>query len=73
MIEVSFQSNIGSKELWPGQRFMCTVILTSKIWPWGHDSPFDHIYTIVAFACNEALENRGKYFPMNDTGHMSEN
>ena len=28
-----------------------------------------NIYTPMSFACDEAQENRGKYFPMKDTGH----
>ena len=27
----------------------------------------------MAFACTEAFEYYGKYFPMNATGHMAEN
>ena len=25
----------------------------------------------MSFACDEAEENRGKYFPVKDTGHMT--
>ena len=33
---------------------------------------FANIYTLMAFTCNEAKENYGKYFPMNATGHMTD-
>ena len=32
-----------------------------------------NIYTPVSFACDEALKNRGIYFPMKDTGHVTKN
>ena len=31
-----------------------------------------NFYTPIAFACNEAIENCSKYFPMKDTGHVTE-
>ena len=31
-----------------------------------------NIYTPMAFACNEAWKNCGKYFPMKDSGHATE-
>ena len=31
-----------------------------------------YIYTPIAFVCNEAYENCGKYFPLKDTCHMTE-
>ena len=36
-------------------------------------NPTLYIYTPMVFACNEAFGNCGIYFPMNATGHVTEN